>query len=119
MEQRRLGLADIAAQRAIARRQPRLPLQLFELLRHLRDDVLDALEVLLGRPEPQFRLVPPRMQAGNARRLFEQRARCCRLGRDQLADLALPHEGREWAPVEASANSSCTSRARTSLPLTR
>ena len=25
----------------------------------------------------------------------------------------------EWAPVDASANSNCTSRARTSLPLTR
>ncbi len=58
VEQRRLGLADFAAQPAVARRQPGLPLQLLELLRHLVDDVFDAFEVLLGCLEPQFGLVP-------------------------------------------------------------
>jgi hypothetical protein len=34
------------------------------------------------------------MKAGNTRRLFEQRPPRLRLGGDQLADLALPNEGR-------------------------
>src|SRR5688500_3239495 len=34
-----------------------------------------------------------RMKPGNARRLLEQRSPRLRLGCDELADLALPHEG--------------------------
>jgi hypothetical protein len=43
VEQRRLGLSDIARNAAVTHRQPRLPLQLVELLLHLRDDVVDPL----------------------------------------------------------------------------
>ncbi len=94
MEQRRFGLADFPAQRAIADGKPRLPLQRFQLLLDLADDVVDTLEVLFGRLQPEFGLVPPRMQPRNARRLFEQRAARLRLGGDQLADLSLPHQRR-------------------------
>ena len=93
VEQRRLGLADIAGQAAIADGKPRLSLQRLELLLDLGDDVVDAFEVLLGGLEAQFRLVPARMQTGNAGRLFEQRPALLRLGGDQFADLALPHQG--------------------------
>jgi hypothetical protein len=71
VEQRRLGLADIARERAVAHREARLPLQRFELLLDLADDVVDALEVGFGGLQPQFGLVAARMEAGNAGGLFE------------------------------------------------
>ena len=56
----------------------------------------------------------------DAGRLFEDAAARLRLGGDQLADLALAAPApANAAPVAASANSSCTSRARTSRPLMR
>ncbi len=79
---------------AVAHGKAGLALQRFELLLDLGDDVVDALEVLLGGAEPQFGLVAARMKAGNAGSLFEQRPALLRLGGDQLADLALADEGR-------------------------
>jgi hypothetical protein len=58
-------------------------------------DVVKAFEVLLGRPQAQFRLMPARMQAGDASRLLQQGAARLRLGLDQFADAPLPnHRGR-------------------------
>src|SRR3569833_399680 len=94
MEQRRLGLEDFPAQPAIAGGNAGLPLQLLELLRHLSDDVFDALEVLLGTFEAKLRFMPARVEARAPGGFFEQRAPLLWLGGAQLADLALPHERR-------------------------
>ena len=67
--------------------------RILDLAFELADDVVEAFEVLLGGAQPQFRLMPPRVQARNAGRLFEQRAARLRLRLDQLADAALPHHG--------------------------
>ncbi len=73
-----------------------------------------------GALEAQLRIVAAGMQAGNAGGLFQDGPPLRRLGGDQFADLSLSYHGlASGAPVEASANSSCTSRARTSLPLMR
>ena len=56
--------------------------------------IADAREIGLGCPEPQLRLVPPRMQTGDAGRIFQNTATLFGLSVDDLADLALPHEGR-------------------------
>ena len=79
---------------AIADGEPRLAPEGVELLLDLADDVVDAFEILFGRLEPQFGLVPARIEPGNAGRLFEQRPALHRLGGDQFADLALTHHGR-------------------------
>ena len=57
VEQRRLGLADIAGQGPVAYGETRLALQGLQLLLDLSDDVVDALEVLLCCPETQLSLV--------------------------------------------------------------
>ena len=60
--------------------------------------VVEPLEILLGGAQPQLGLVAAGVQAGDAGRLFEQRAARLRLGLDQLADAALPdHRGRARA----------------------
>ena len=98
MQQRRLGLADVGRQVLEARGLARLALQAFDLAFELADDVVEPFEVLLGGAQPQLGLVAAGVQAGNAGRLFEQRAARLRLGLDQLADAALPdHRGRAGA----------------------
>ena len=94
MQKRRLGLADVGRQVLEARGLPRLALQAFDLAFELADDVVEPLEILLGGAQPELRLVPAGVQAGNAGRLFEQRAARLRLGLDQFADAALPDHRR-------------------------
>ncbi len=60
----------------------------------LADDVLEPLQVVLGGLEPQLGLVAAGMQTGDAGGLFEHAPARLRLGRDELADLALAHHGR-------------------------
>jgi hypothetical protein len=117
IKDRGFGGADLGRQVPVARRLPRLALQVVELAVDLDQDVFQPLKVLLGGAQADFRLVPARMQAGDAGRLFQDLAARRRLGGDQLADLPWRTMAGERAPVEASANSSWTSRARTSLAL--
>ena len=98
MQQRRLGLADVGRQVLEAGGLAGLALQIVDLAFEFADHVVEALEVLLGGAQPKLRLVAPRVQAGNAGRLFQQRAARLRLRLDQLADAALPdHGGRAGA----------------------
>ena len=60
----------------------------------LTDHVFDALEIGFRGLELEFGLVAARVQAGDPRRLFENPASRLRLGIDELADLALAHQGR-------------------------
>ncbi len=94
MEQRGFGGTHLRCDVAIADRLARLLFERVDLAAELVDDVLDAREVLLGRAQPQFRLVAPCMQAGNAGGLFEHAAALLRLRLDDLADAALVHQGR-------------------------
>ena len=80
MQQQRLALADLARQLAIALRLPRLTLQRFDWPQ-LPDDVVDAGEIVLGRLEPQFGLVAPAVQAGNAGGVFQDRGDAARAWR--------------------------------------
>src|SRR5690606_1197480 len=75
-----------------------LALQTVDLALQLADHVVETLEVLLGGAEAEFGLMPPRVQARNAGRLFEQRAARLRLRLDQFTDTPLPdHGGRAGA----------------------
>ena len=119
VEQQRLGASNLSGNVAIARRLPRLGLERSDLRGELADDILGPGEIVLGGLEPQLRLVAARVQAGNAGRLFEHAAALVGPGLDDFADAALVDQSRRREPVEASANSTLTSRARTSRPLTR
>ena len=94
MQDGRLGLPDLAGKIAVAGRLPRLALQRFILLLDLRNYVVEAGEVLFSGAETQFRLVATTVEPGDAGGFLQQRAPVDRLGRDQLADLALSDNGR-------------------------
>ena len=94
MEQRGLGGAHLRRDVAVADRLPRLLLERVDLAGELVDDVLDAREVLLGGAQPKLGLVAPRVQAGNAGRLFQHTPALLRLRLDDLADAALVHQSR-------------------------
>ena len=118
-QQLRLGLADRAGDVAVAAGLPRLALQRAKLHLELAAQVLGPRQVGLGGAQLQLRLVPAGVQAGDAGRFLQHRAAILRLGGDQRADPPLAHHAEACAPVARSANSVCTSRARTSLPFTR
>ena len=91
--QHRLGLAHLGGDFAVADRLARLLLQAFHLAGELADHVLDAGEVGLGRLQPQLGFMAAGMQAGDAGGVFQHAAALFGLGLDDLADLALVHEG--------------------------
>ena len=94
MEQHRLGPAHLAGDSAVADRLARLLLQRRDLRGELADDVFEPRQIGLGGLEPQFRLVPARMQAGDAGGLFQHAAALLGLRLDDLADAALMHQRR-------------------------
>ena len=94
MEQRGFLLAHLRRHIAIAHRLTRLALQRIHLRGELADHVLQPLQILLGRAQPQFGFVAARMQTGNAGGLFQHAAALFGLGLDDLADPALMHERR-------------------------
>ncbi len=84
---------------AIARRLPGLTAQAVDLATHLAHHILKAQQVLLGCLQAQFRLVATGMEAGNARRLFQNAAARGGLGTHDLADLPCrtsAETGRRW-----------------------
>ncbi len=94
MMERRLGLAHVLRDIAVAHGLARLALERVHLAGELVDDVLEAGEVLLGGAQAQLRLVAARMQAGNAGGFFQHAAALLGLRLDDLADAALVHQGR-------------------------
>ncbi len=119
VEQGRLGLANLLGDDTVADRLLGLALEGLDLAGELVDDVLEPRQVGLGPPQPQLRLVPARMQAGDAGGLLQHARRC-----SGLAAMISPM--RPWwtsagerEPVEASASRIYTSRARASRPLIR
>ncbi len=94
VEKNGLRLADLGRQVLEARSLPRLPLQALDLALELADDVVQPLQILLGRAQAQLRLVAAGVEARNAGRLLQKRAAGLRLGLDQLADAALPDHRR-------------------------
>ena len=93
MEQGRLGLADMAADVAVAGRLAGLLLEGLVLDLQGAEHVLEAHQVVLGGAQPQLGLVAPRMEAGDAGRFLEQDAALGRLGGDDVADAALADQG--------------------------
>ena len=89
----RLVAADVGGKVAVAARLARLALEAVDLGVDLLQHVLDPQQIVLGALEAQLRLVPARMQAGNAGGLFEDQPPRLGLGGDDLADLALADEG--------------------------
>ncbi len=94
MEKHRFGLPDLLADVAVARRLPRLLLQRAELGVHRDDDVVQAHQVGFGGLQPQLRLVPAGVQAGDAGGFLQQHPPLGRLGVDDGADTALADQGR-------------------------
>ena len=94
MVERRLRLAHLRGHGAIADRLARLLLQPVDLGGELADHVLDPQQVGFRRLQPQFRLMPARMQAGDAGGFFQHAAALLGLGLDDLADAALMHQRR-------------------------
>ena len=93
MKQRRLGLAHLLGDSAVAHGLAGLALEPIDLLGELADHVLEAGEVLLGGAQPQLGLVAAGVQAGNAGGFFQHAAALLGLGLDDLADAALVDEG--------------------------
>ncbi len=88
-QQFRLGLPDGPGDVAVAAGLPRLPLQRAKLRLELAAQILCARQVGLGGAQLQLRLVPARMQAGDAGGFLQHRAAILRPGGDQRADPAL------------------------------
>ena len=94
MVERRLRLAHLRGHGAIADRLARLLLQPVDLGGELADHVLEPQQIGFRRLQPQFRLVPARMQAGDAGGFLQHAAALLGLGLDDLADAALMHQRR-------------------------
>ncbi len=90
----RLIAADFGAEALVAQALARLTAQRFNLGIDLAHHVFDAGEVLFRRFQPQFGLVPARVQAGDPGRLLQHQPPRRRLGGNDLADLPLPHHRR-------------------------
>ena len=74
LEQHRgVGATDLLVEIAVARGLAGLLLQRLELAFQGDDDVVEAGEVGLGGAQPEFRLMAPRMQAGDAGGLADER----------------------------------------------
>ena len=94
VEQGGLGLADLLGDDAVADRLLGLALERLDLAGELVDDVVEPRQVGLGGAQPQLRLVPARVQAGDAGGFLEHAPALLGLGRDDLADPALVHQRR-------------------------
>src|SRR5262249_12501545 len=89
MNRRRPGLPHALGAGGVADRLARLPFERVDLAGELSDHVFEPREVVLGRAQPQLRLVPARMQARYAGGFFEHAPALLRLGLADLADAPL------------------------------
>jgi hypothetical protein len=92
-EEQRLQLADLGREIAITYGLTGLAAQTLDLRVEAAQHVLHTNQVVLGAFQPQLRLVAAGMEARDAGRVLEDAAPRLGLRRDQLADLALAHEG--------------------------
>ncbi len=88
------GAADICGKRFEAIGLACLAFQAFNLAAQFAHHIIQPLQIGFSRAQPQFRLMAARVQAGNARRLFQKRTARLRFCLYQLADTPLPHHGR-------------------------
>ncbi len=88
----RLLAADRAGKFAVAVRLARLLLEALDLGVDLLENILDADEIVLRALQPKLGFVPARVEAGDARGLFQDQPARLGLGGNDLADLALAHE---------------------------
>ena len=95
IDERKQGLVtlDVGGEDTIARRLARLTLQPVDLRLDLLHHVFETHEIIFGPLQPKLRLMPARIQPGDAGGLFENAAPLLRLDRDEFADLSLPHHG--------------------------
>ncbi len=70
-----------------------LPFQVREVLGDLLAQVIQALQVVAGVTHPVFRLAPPFLVLGDARRLLQKQAQLLRPGLDEPRDDALLDDG--------------------------
>ena len=89
----RLVTADRASEFAVTVRLARLLLEAVDLGVDLLQHIVDADEIVLGALQPKLGFVPPRVEAGDPRGLLEDQTTRLRLGGNDLADLALAHQG--------------------------
>ena len=92
MKQPRLDAADLVGQLAVAFGRASLPAQLRGALLLVAQDFGEPGEVGFGRAQLLLGVLAPRVEPGNARRLFQQQASLDRLGGNHRADLALADE---------------------------
>ena len=90
----RLDAPDLRRKRPITLRLARLPLQPVGTLLDLTQNIINPRQVRFSRLQPQFRFLPPPVQPRNPGRILQNAPPRLRLGRDNLADLPLPHHGR-------------------------
>ena len=93
-----LGPPQILADLAIARGGARLPGQRGDLQAQPLQHIVHPHKVGFRRRQPQLRLVPARIKARDARRLFQNPPPRLGLGRDQFRNLPLPHQRRGMRP---------------------
>ena len=91
---KRLGLADLAGDLAIALRLARLAPERLQLRCKLADQIGEPSEIGLGRLQAKLGLVTAAVQAGDAGGIFEHAPALLRRRVDDLADPPLAHEGR-------------------------
>ncbi len=89
---------DLCADFLVAFGLTRLALEPVQGGLQLAPDVVQPLQIGLGRLQPQLGLVPPGVQPRHAPGLFQDATPVLGLGGDQLADLALTDQGRAVGP---------------------
>ena len=89
----RLVAADFGGERPVARGLSGLTAQGIGLGADLGQNVFEPDEIFLGAFEAQLRLLAARMQPADSGGFLENAAAGLRLGRNDLADLALAHHG--------------------------
>ena len=98
IEHRALQASDLGRQSLELFRLARLALQARQGGLKFGGDIAQARHIGLGGAQAKLGLVPASVQAGDTGRLFQDQATVLRLGGDQLADLALAHQGRRIGP---------------------
>ena len=90
--------ADLGRQLLVTLHLTGLPFETFDLGVELAEDVRQSRQIVLRRLEPQLRLVPAAVEAGDAGGVFQNASPLLGFGVDNLADLALADERGRTCP---------------------